>query len=65
MNLARRSLHYWGTHKETKENQDKGIALVDPKNYNLHMFMDLDVDGERIKNEDLPKRLRDHAWFAG
>ena len=27
--------------------------------------LQLDADGERIKNEDLPKRLRDHAWFAG
>ena len=25
----------------------------------------LDADGERIKNEDLPKHLRDHAWFVG
>lgn len=27
--------------------------------------LQLDEDGERIKNEDLPKRLRDHAWFIG
>ena len=25
----------------------------------------LDAEGERIKNEDLPKKLRDHAWFVG
>lgn len=25
----------------------------------------LDSEGERIKNEDLPKHLRDHAWFTG
>ena len=25
----------------------------------------LDEKGNRIKNEDLPKRLRDHAWFVG
>lgn len=24
-----------------------------------------DADGQRIKNEDLPKKLRDHAWFVG
>ena len=24
-----------------------------------------DEEGARIKNEDLPKRLRDHAWFVG
>lgn len=24
-----------------------------------------DAAGERIKNEDLPKHLRDHAWFVG
>ena len=24
-----------------------------------------DEEGERIKNEDLPKNLRDHAWFVG
>ena len=23
------------------------------------------ADGERIKNEDLPEHLRDHAWFVG
>ncbi|MGI9337533.1 MAG: penicillin-binding protein 2 [Gammaproteobacteria bacterium] len=27
--------------------------------------LQLDADGERIKNEDLPKKLRDHAWFVG
>ena len=25
----------------------------------------LDDVGERIKNEDMPKKLRDHAWFVG
>ncbi|MGU9950883.1 MAG: penicillin-binding protein 2 [Gammaproteobacteria bacterium WSBS_2016_MAG_OTU1] len=25
----------------------------------------LDATGERIKNEDLPKKYRDHAWFVG
>ena len=25
----------------------------------------LDAEGERVKNEDLPKKLRDHAWFVG
>ncbi|MGI9298425.1 MAG: penicillin-binding protein 2 [Gammaproteobacteria bacterium] len=24
-----------------------------------------DADGNRVKNEDLPKKLRDHAWFVG
>lgn len=24
-----------------------------------------DESGNRVKNEDLPKRLRDHAWFVG
>lgn len=24
-----------------------------------------DEDGDRIKNENLPKKLRDHAWFVG
>ena len=24
-----------------------------------------DAQGNRVKNEDLPKRLRDHAWFVG
>jgi len=24
-----------------------------------------DAAGNRVKNEDLPKRLRDHAWFVG
>ena len=27
--------------------------------------LQLDEKGERIKNEDLPEKLRDHAWFAG
>ena len=25
----------------------------------------LDDEGERVKNEELPKKLRDHAWFVG
>ena len=25
----------------------------------------MDAEGERVKNEDLPKKLRDHAWFVG
>lgn len=27
--------------------------------------LQLDARGERIKNKDLPKHLRDHAWFVG
>ena len=27
--------------------------------------LQLDERGNRIKNEDLPEKLRDHAWFAG
>lgn len=27
--------------------------------------LQLDAQGNRIKNEDLPEKLRDHAWFAG
>ena len=27
--------------------------------------LQLDEDGKRIKNEDLPEHLRDHGWFAG
>lgn len=27
--------------------------------------LQLDEDGERVKNKDLPKHLRDHAWFVG
>ncbi|MCH9758489.1 MAG: penicillin-binding protein 2 [Proteobacteria bacterium] len=27
--------------------------------------LQLDAQGERIKNKDLPKHLRDHAWFVG
>ena len=27
--------------------------------------LQLDASGNRIKNKDLPKKLRDHAWFVG